>query len=188
MKKIAFSFLFGCILCTSVFAQDSGLERYSLPVFIIQNCELASLVNDFIEDSKCLDNDHPLVIFYISFDFIGDDSIYVTLRADKPSKDSDSLILHQDPHGQLALIRHGDVLLRADIDYSRDPVFNYQVLTDMLKTLPDKQTVYLKMSHITRKGDVIDGNNLKIAYLLYDGIKWYLSDFMEIDTEEWIIE
>lgn len=145
MKRIALIFLFCCMLYTSGYAQKGGLEKDSLPVFIIQDRELASIVDDFIAKAQKIDCHAPTAyhIYVNLYDINLTDEVHFLLDRRIQHESSDSLILYKNPYYHQAFIRHRDVLFRANIHSYADS-FNYHLLTEMLKVLPEKQAIYFK--------------------------------------------
>ena len=179
MRKIAFSFLFCCTLYTGMYAQECGLQRDSLPVFVIQNRELASIVDDFISETQRINYDAPAAYhIYISlFDRGSSDEMHFLLDLRKQSENSDSLILYKNPHFHQAFILHRNVLFRANIT-SYAASFNYHLLTTMLKALPRKQSIYFKdpppdFYDLNRRGGNPFEDTIFDSFHEYEGTKWY---------------
>lgn len=179
MRRIVLNFLFCCTFCTGVYAQDGGLQRDSLPVFVIQDQEFASIVDDFIDKAKKIDN-HTSAAFNISITLsdIGlTDEIHLWLNLREQCEFSDSLTFYKNPHSHQAFILHRNVLFRANID-SYATSFNYHLLTEMLKVLPKKQSILLKAPppefyDLNRSGGNPLEDTILESFHEYDGKKWF---------------
>ncbi len=178
MRKIVVGFLLCWVLYPSVYAQKGGIERDSLPVFVIQDRKFASIVDDFIDNAQKID-DHTATAFNISITLsdIGlTDEIQFWLNLRKQSEFSDSLILYKNPHSHQAFILHRNVLFRANID-SYATSFNYHLLTTMLKMLPEKRVVYFRDApsdfyDLNRNGGNPLEDTILESFHRYDGKKW----------------
>lgn len=179
MRKITLCFMLCCTLYASVYAQEGRLERDSLPVFVIQDEGLASIVDNFIVEARKLDYQSPATFHvYITLYNIGlSDEIHFLLDLRKQSEISDSLILYKNPHYHQAFIQHRDVLFRANITSYSDS-FNYHLLTKMLKVLPRKQSIFFKdpppdLYELNRRGGNPLEDTILDSFHEYDGKKWY---------------
>ena len=179
MRRIVFGFLFCCTLCSSVLAQEVGLERDSLPVFIIQDRELASIVDNFIAESQKIECNAPTAYhIYVNLSDINlTDQVHFLLDRREQNEISDSLILYKNPNYHQALIRHKNVLFRVNI-HSYANSFNYPRLTGMLTVLPEKQVVYFQdpppdFYDLNRRGGNPLEDTLLDSFHEYDGTKWY---------------
>jgi len=141
MRILALSFLFLCTLYPSVFAQKRGLERDSLPVFIIQDPELAFIIDTFIADSQKFINNSS-VTFHININ-LGNDQMSVSLELKEQNENSDSLILYKNSHCHQAFIQHDDILFFAYIK-SSTYAYNYDKLSKMIKRLSNKHSIYFQ--------------------------------------------
>ncbi len=191
MKRLLLSFLFCSILYPSIYAQESGLERDSLPVFVIQDRKLASIVDEFITEAQNFDNNSPTK-YYIHIN-LGDNIVSVNLDIKEQNANSDSLILYKNPHWHQAFIWHQDILFFVNITSSAY-AYKYDMLIDWIKKLPIRQVVYfrnppLDFYEISEWG----GNPLEGLIFSslheFDGTKWYHGiRAYEDDTEyEWQI-
>ncbi len=167
--------LFCCILFQSVYAQDDVLERDSLPVFIIQDREFASLVDDFIVNAQNFINNFP-VTFHIDIN-LGNDVMSVGLNLKEHIRNSDSLILYKNTHIHQAFIWHQTILFFTNIT-SFAYAYNYDMLTGLIKRSPRKQEVYFKDTppdfyEISEwGGSPLEGLTFS-SFHEYDGTKWY---------------
>lgn len=185
MRKIAMGLLFCCALYPSVYAQEGGLERDSLPVFVIQDREFASIMDNFIDKAQIIDCDAPTAyhIYINLFDIGLTDEIHFLLDRRKQNESSDSLILYKNPHYHQAFIQHRDVLFRANI-HSYANSFNYHLLTKMLEVLPNKQSIYFKdpppgFYDLNRRGGNPLEDTIFDSFHEYDGSKWSHGIFAE---------
>jgi hypothetical protein len=171
MRKLVLGILFSCILHSPVCAQENGLVRDSLPVFIIQDREFASIVDEFIADVKRLDN-KTTATFRIDIDIVKD-AMYMWLSHIELNRNPNRQILYKSAHDHWAFIRHQNVLFPVNIR-SYVVSFNYYILTEMLKVLPEKQDVYFKdfPSDFDDRTSVM-GNVLFFLDYRYDGTKWH---------------
>lgn len=179
MRKIVLSFLFYFALYSSVFAQERGMERDSLPVFVIQDRELASIVDDFIDMAQKIDNDAPAAFnISITMSDIGlTDEINFWLNLREQNENFDPFILYKNPHFHQAFILHRNVLFRANI-HSYAASFNYHLLTKMLEVLPKKQSIYFKdpppdFYDLNLNGGHPLEDTILESFHGYDGTKWY---------------
>ncbi len=191
MKRFVLSFLLCCILYPSVYAQDCGLERDSLPVFVIQDRELATLVNDFIVKAQTLDNNSSTT-FHMHIN-LRDSVVSVSLDMKAQNVNSDSLVLFKNPNWHQAFIRHQDILFFANIT-SSTYAYKYDVLAEWIKRLPTRQDAYFKdpppdfYEISTWGGNPLEGLIFS-SYHEYDGTKWhhgYIDQIDDPDEFEWI--
>ncbi len=179
MKKVVLGLLFCWAFYPNLYAQKDGIERDSLPVFVVKDQELASIMDDFIDKAREFEN-HPAAVFNISITLcdVGlTDEIRLWLNLREQCEFSDSLILYKNPHSHQAFILHRNVLFRANID-SYANSFNYHLLTKMLKVLPKKQSIYLANPpsgyyDLNLNGGDPMKDTLLESFHEYDGTKWY---------------
>ncbi|MDR1756014.1 MAG: hypothetical protein LBR65_03515 [Culturomica sp.] len=190
MKRFLLSFLFCSILYPSVYAQEGGLEKDSLPVFVIQDRKLSSIVDEFIAQSQKFD-DKSLITFYIHIN-LGDKVVSVNLDIKEQSVNSDSLILYKNPHYHQAFIRHQNILFFANITSSAY-AYKYDVLAEWIKRLPTRQNVYFKDSPVDFYeisewgGNPLEGLIFS-SFHEFDGTKWCHGILEDGPENEWIIE
>lgn len=178
MRRIVLIFLLSYALHPSVYAQECGLERDSLPVFVVLDETLGAILDDFIAEAKKIDCLTPTAyhIYIDLFDIGLTDEMHFLLDRRKQNENCDSLILYKNPHYHQAFILQKGVLFRANIHSFADS-FNYHLLTEMLKVLPEKQAINFKVPPSDFYDlNQIGGNPLEDTILdsfhRYDEKKW----------------
>lgn len=177
MKTITFCILFLCLFCSQGYAQDEVLERYSLPVFTIQDSELAAIVDEFLVVVQNIEGDYSSVLYiYVYIEqYYG--TIHFNLKLSKQIDTFDSLVLYKNPNYYQAFVQHNNVLFRLNIE-SYGSVFNYDLVTNMIKRLPNKQSVYFKdpppgYYDINLRGEGSTANSIYDSFHEYNGVEWY---------------
>lgn len=194
MKKIVCGLLFCWVACFNLYAQEETseqvLEEASMPVFVIRNRGLAAVFDDFIDKAKGINRSGTIFgVSFTMFDIDSKDKVDICIYAVRPPEPQDSLTLYIPRDFQWAFIRHRDILFRVQF-YSYTTSFNYYLLTDMLKKLPQKQKIYLKNpppDYYPRP--VYEYPELLLAEMYdYNGEEWYYGIRVWIDEDYEIIE
>lgn len=178
MKKLVLCILFCWAFCSNTYAQSENIGTDSLPVFAIQDRELADVFDDFIDRAK--DIDRTGTIFGVSFGLFDEGhpkgEMYVYMYVVRPAEPypQDSLTLYRPHEFNWGFIQHRDILFRAQF-HSYATEFNYYMLTDRLKKLPKKQKVCMKLPpqgyYDSRPAYEYNDRRLDCLYS-YDGEKW----------------
>lgn len=179
MKGMVLISLFVCAFCLSVNAQGNGLEKKLLPVFVIQDLELARIVDGFIADAKNKEQDTPTVynIYIDLYDIVAANEFHMILDRRKHYASLDSMVFYKNPNYHQALIKHKGVLFRTNIT-SHASIFNYDALSDLIKRLPIRQEAYFKdpppdFYNLNLRGGNPFKDTILDSYYEYDGTKWH---------------